>query len=371
MQAGCLLPLAALLWLAWYQLRAVQRPKLDFQATDFNRRIVAMLPRLQHPFSPTFWLCNAHLQLLWLLLREATAPALHYERRDVLTMGDGGTTALHWLGLNEPATAPTLLLLPTITGDASNMRWLVTQLRSLTGWRIVLCERRGHGDLPLTTPRLNTMGSTADLREQLQQIVQTFPASPLYAVGASAGSALLVRYLGEAGSESLIRAGVAYCPGYDIAVAWARAQPFYSRAMAKRLQRYFLKPNAQAFAAAPYFKGFKDCMASADLEDFHQHLHTLAGHASYAEYLQHSNPMSVFKNISVPMLILNAEDDPVCHISNVLEHREAIRQLSNAVLVRTTRGSHCAFFGGWRATSWGLELIRDYLVAAQKLQRGG
>jgi len=350
-----------LLWFAHYRLRAVRRPRIDFHPSDFNRAVVDRLHQLQQPYRPTPWLYNPHLQLLWLLLKEAVAPPLRYERSELLTMRDGGTTALDWLGLDAAPNAPTVVLLHTVTGDAQSMRGIASDLRSATGWRIVLCTRRGHGGLQLTAPVVNTMGCTDDLREQLHRIREQFPESPLYAMGASAGSGLLVRYLGEEGSRSLIRAAVAYCPGYDIGVAWTRTLPFYSRAMTRRLKQHFLEPHLQAFA---HLGSYSACMAARDLKEFHQNLYEMAGNASVSDYLEHSNPMLVFDRIKVPVMILNADDDPVCVIENALDHMDAIRRIPDALLVRTARGSHCAFFEGWTARPWANRLIAGYLVAA-------
>ena len=54
------------------------------------------------------------------------------------------------------------------------MRELVRDLRLMTGWRVVLCLRRGHADLKLTTPRLSIVGSTDDLREQISLVRERF-----------------------------------------------------------------------------------------------------------------------------------------------------------------------------------------------------
>lgn len=353
--------LCLLVWLMHYRLCAARPPRLDFYPSAFNRAVVDRLDQLRQAYRPTPWLYNTHLQLLWLLLQEAVVPPLRYERRDLLTMRDGGTTALDWLGLDAAPNAPTLVLLHTVTGDAQSMRGIAADLRKATGWRVVLCTRRGHGGLPLTAPRVNTMGCTDDLREQLQKISEELPESPLVAVGTSAGSGLLVRYLGEEGSRSLIRAGVAYCPGYDIGVAWTRTRTFYSRAMARRLSRHFLQPHRQAFA---HLARYEACLTASDLSEFHQNLYEMAGCASVGDYLERSNPMCVFDQITVPMMILNAADDPVCVIENALDHLDAIKRIPHALLVRTARGSHCAFFEGWRPRSWANRLIAGYLVAA-------
>ncbi|HUR41473.1 MAG TPA: alpha/beta fold hydrolase [Verrucomicrobiae bacterium] len=335
-------------------------PQLHLGNSDFTRALLPRLPQLHQPYRPTPWLPNAHFQLLWLLLREALAPPLRYEQTEVLRMRDGGTTALDWLGLDRAPSAPTIVLLHSITGDAQSLRLIVRDLNRATGWRIVVCTRRGHGALELTAPVLNTMGCTDDLREQLARIRERFPESPLYGVGVSAGSGLLVRYLGEEGARSLLRAGVAYCPAYDISVAWGRVPATYSQAMARRLKRHFLEPHAQVFG---HLKTYEACLATRDLAEFHSHFYEIAGCANMDAYLARSNPVLVFDKVAVPVMILNADDDPVCVEQNVSDHVDAVRRVPNALLVRTARGSHCAFFEGWGARSWAHRLIAGYLVA--------
>ena len=358
--------LAAAIWLRYARREIIREPELDFNASRFNASVLARLDQLREPYAPTPWLFNPHLQMLWLLLREAVEPALRYERTDLLRMRDGGTTKLDWLGLDAGAATPTLVVLPSITGDAQSMRSMVRDLRRATGWRIVVCTRRGHGDLELTAPVLNTMGCTDDLREQLTRIRSEVPDSPLYAVGMSAGSAVLVRYLGEEGPRSLIRAGVAYCPGYDIGVAWKRVPTFYNRLMAWRLKRYFLARHAKALK---HYRNFEACLSAEDLAEFHEQLYELAGCADLSDYLARSNPMRVMNDIAVPVLIINAEDDPVCVIDNARDHLDTVRNVRDALLVRTASGSHCAFLEGWTAQSWANRLIANYLLAAADVER--
>ena len=340
-------------------------PRLHYGPSPFTDAVVRRLGQLHAPYRPTPWLPNAHLQLAWLVLREAVAPRLDYDLTETLLMPDGGTIALDWLGMDRGPTRPTLVLLPSITGDAHGSRVIVRDLQRATGWRVVVCTRRGHGDLALTAPRVNTMGCTDDLRAQLARIRERMPASPLYAVGVSAGSGLLVRYLGEEGAASLIRAGVAYCPGYDLAVAWRRVQPLYSRLMARRLQRHFLQRHGRHLA---HLGSYGDCLAARDLDGFHRHLHDLAGCVDHEAYLARSNPVTVMRNLRVPVMVLNADDDPVCVAENVREHVDLVRSIPDVLLVRTAHGSHCAFLEGMRPRSWSNRLIAGYLVAAAREQ---
>jgi predicted alpha/beta-fold hydrolase len=366
--AGVVAALVVAVWMAHARRAAVRPPQLDFDPSAFNAAVLARLDSLRRPYAPTPWLGNAHLQLAWLLLLEAFAPALRYERTERLRMRDGGTTALDWLGLDGAASTPTLLVLPGITGDAQSMRLIVRDLRRATGWRIVVCTRRGHGDLALTAPVLNTMGCTHDLREQLAHIRAQVPDSPLYAVGVSAGSALLVRYLGEEGPHAQIRAAVAYCPGYDIGVAWGRVPPFYSRLMTRRLRWHFLERHAPALQ---HLDSYATCLATRDLAQFHVHAYELAGCADPGDYLARSNPALVFAAVAVPVMIINADDDPVCVVANAHDHVDIIRRIPDALMVRTAKGSHCAFLEGWRPRSWANPLMAQYLRAAHDIGDGG
>jgi predicted alpha/beta-fold hydrolase len=334
-----------------------RRPRVHCHDNPQNRHIVAALPQLQGAFRPTPWLFNAHAQLIFHGLRKGPPAAPVYDHYERLTMSDGGHTALAWRGYGLPADVPTVVVLHTITGSPQSMAELVQDLHAGTGWRIVLCVRRGHADLPLVTPRFNILGSTADLREQLQVIRTRFPASVLYGVGTSAGSGLLARYLGEEGAAAPFRAAFAYCPGYNTDDGFDKTHPFYSRLMTKKLVRQFITPHLPRIAHLPTTARLRN---AADLADFHRHMYELAGYGSYAEYAAASNPMRVFDAIKTPLMILNAEDDPVCRIGNVAPYLESMRRMPEVVLVTTAEGSHCAHYEGWSARSWSGRLMGSY-----------
>lgn len=130
-------------------------------------------------------------------------------------MQDGGVTAIAWYGYDLPKETPTIVVMHTITGTPESMRELVKDLHDHTGWRIALCLRRGHAGLPMPVPQMSIFGSTSDLKEQLSHIQKTFPQSNLYAVGSSAGTGLLVRYLGEQGVDTPFKSGICHASGYN------------------------------------------------------------------------------------------------------------------------------------------------------------
>lgn len=324
--------------------------------------ILSTLDILKRPYRPTPWLLNAHAQLIFLGFQKQRG-TMRYDHTEQLRTSDGGTVGLFWMGYQQPATTPTIVVLHTITGTPQSMHGLIADLQQQTGWRVVLCLRRGHADLALTAPTINLLGSTADLQQQLDVIQQRFPDSALYAVGSSAGSGLLVRYLGEAAEHSTFTAAFAYCPGYNTDEAFGRSHPFYSRLMAKKLVQKFITRHEPALAHLSTLSALKN---SKDLAEFQTNSYELAGYSSYADYSAASNPMQVFERIQTPLMVLNAEDDPICHIDNRQPYLELMQHMPNVSLVTTARGSHCAHYEGWRATSWATRLMAEYFLAVHR-----
>jgi len=272
-------------------------------------------------------------------------------------------TAIAWYGLHLPADTPTIVLMHTLTGTPESMAELVGDLHRHTGWRIALCLRRGHANLPMPVPKISMFGSTDDLREQIQYIQTRFSQSALYAVGSSAGTGLLVRYLGEEGENTPFKAAFALCPGYDTELGFKNVHPFYSRLMTKKLFDAFIHPYSEAWQQIP---SLPKVLAAKDLLEFQYHYFELAGYSSFEDYNQATNPIHVFENVKIPLMILNAEDDPVCHIRNLEPYKEAIQKMPNIVVVTTKKGSHCIFYEGVKQPeSWATRLIADYLRVYQ------
>ena len=79
--------------------------------------------------------------------------------------------------------------------------------------------------------------------------------------------------------------------------------------------------------------------------------------------------MCVFEQVKIPVMVLNAEDDPICHIQNFEPYKEVIQNMPNIVVVTTKKGSHCGFYEGMGQTqSWASRLMSAYLQAQHTQQ---
>lgn len=331
--------------------------ELFYTPTTANKNLIHAITLLQQGYRPTLWLANTHAQLMYLELRKKLEKPLGYDCIETLSMTDGGKTGLAWYGYHLPASTPTIVILHTLNGSPRSMQDMVRDLHHYTGWRVVVAIRRGHAGLAFDPPRFSIFGSTQDLREQLSHIEQCFPASPLYAVGSSAGSGLLVRYLGEEQQNARFKASFAFCPGYNTDEGFKYCHPLYSKYMARKLIKTFIEPHQNKLQQLSNLKTLK---AAKDLLSFQQQVYTFSGFNSYQDYSDATNPMKVFQHIHTPLMILNAEDDPVCNIQNLDPYLHDIQQMPNIIVVKTQKGSHCAYQQGWQAKSWAHQLMAKY-----------
>lgn len=340
-----------------------EQPKVYYDPKGKIKDVLDKLPQLKQKYRPTPWLANNHIHLLYFDIIRKKTIKLEYDRIDQLSMKDGGVTAIAWYGYNLPKTIPTVVIMHTITGTPESMRELVKDLHQYTGWRIALCLRRGHAGLPMPVPQISLFGSTSDLKEQLTHIQNLFPESDLYAVGSSAGTGLLVRYLGEQGTDTPFKAAFAMCPGYNTEIGFKNVHPFYSKMMTKKLFKYFIHPYQSTWSKV---SSLEKVLATTSLEEFEKEYFEMAGFQDYQSYCQAINPIYVFENVKIPLMILNAEDDPVCSIKNLEPYKETIQQMSNIAVVTTKKGSHCGFYEGWKSTSWAAKLISNYFMVDHK-----
>mmetsp|Transcript_47482 Transcript_47482/g.154121 ORF Transcript_47482/g.154121 Transcript_47482/m.154121 type:complete len:405 (+) Transcript_47482:50-1264(+) len=292
--------------------------------------IIAAAPALERPtYQPTPWARSAKANFVLATLRSRLAAL----RRNVEPPLTGRTTAVpsepdlgvEWtkdeVGVTLPPEAPIVIFLHTITGTAAQTRWLMAYASS-RGWRACTFVRRGHDPSSrLTSPTFNLLGDVSDVQLQLEAVRLAHPrASFLGMVGVSAGSGLLISYLGAAGSATPVGAACAICPAWDVGSAFgamSKAQPAAERAMLAQIRSRFVRRNERllrAFDSA----AVDACLAAQSLSDL------LAAHAPFAmrrrgatgdEYFAAHDPMAVRRNVSVPVLVLNAEDDFVCPAS--------------------------------------------------------
>lgn len=78
-----------------------------------------------------------------------------------------------------------------------------------------------------------------DLREAINHIYTTHPSTPIYAVGYSLGSNILVKYLGEEGIKTPIVSAISVGNPYDFYKSSKALSKFYSYILSRGLIAYY------------------------------------------------------------------------------------------------------------------------------------
>lgn len=324
---------------------------------------------IESNFVPARWLKNRHLQTIYPALPWAW-PRKPPLRREILSLPDGDVTAVDWHVHSDdlPETAPLLVILHGLEGSAdSSYARMLMEAAFDRGWRSCVLHFRDCGDYRNRLPRRYHAGETNDLRYFLDTLHEVPEAAkhsgPLLAVGYSLGGNVLLKYLGESGDETPLRAAAGVCVPLNLhTCAEALNQGFskvYQRHLLKRMKsavKRKFNPHTAAFdwnsaMAARTFGEFDDTVTAP-----------LHGFDGMQDYYDKCSSMRFLSGIKRPTLIINALDDPFM-TEDVIPPESALSD--DVTLEVSCCGGHVGFIEGgnpWRPTFYLPHHILDFLA---------
>jgi uncharacterized protein len=302
-------------------------------------------------YSPAWWIPGAHLQTLWgkLFRRQRAAPAV-VERWDT---PDGDFLDIH--RLSTPPGAPRVLLLHGLEGTVrSHYAQGLLNEAARRGWGADLLIFRSCGSELNRTRRFYHSGETSDIALVVDRIVTEYPNSPLAIVGVSLGGNVLLRFLGERGSDlpRQLAAAAAISVPFDLLRSSRRINQGFSRVY----QRFFL--GSLRRKAREKQRRFPDLAPPEKidglrtLEEF-DNLITgpLHGYRDAQDYYRRASSLPILDRIRTKTLLLNAVDDPMLPPEVLDDVRRIALHNPNLELEFVDRGGHAGFVAGsspWR-----------------------
>ncbi|XP_031574855.1 protein ABHD15-like [Actinia tenebrosa] len=337
--------------------------QLYYKKSRLGVLLVKKCKMLGESFTPTFWAGNAHLQTLlpWIL------PQSEIEfSREYLQMADKGIIALDWAVVNDRVldkSSPIMIIIPALTQHTPDMSSLCSSAL-VQKFRPVVFNRRGHGQTPLTTRRLQTFAEGGDLEETIVFINRMYPNADIFAVGLSSGSGLLISYLGELGANSGITAAVCISPCYD-------AEGYFKGKICQPynwLLTWKLKELLRQHPSLRECINYEYAMQSETVKDFEERVFIKLNPQYYSneEYCRLNNPMRNIANVSIPVLCVSALDDPIC--PKEIIPLSLFKTSSNFFLLATDKGGHCGFLENTWPASWANKLACDYLATVRNIE---
>src|SRR5687768_2729809 len=291
-------------------------------------------------YSPAWWIPGGHLQTLWgkLFRRQAPAPTA-LERWDT---PDGDFVELHRLRA-EPG-APRLLLLHGLEGTVRShyAQGLLNEAAS-RGWGADLLIFRSCGSEMNRTRRFYHSGETTDTAFVLERISREFPESPLALAGVSLGGNVLLKFLGERGSDlpPQLKAAAAISVPFDL----SRSAKRINRGLSRLYQRFFLNSlRRKAQQKAERFPDLAPASGSSGvrtLEDFDKLITgPLHRFRDAQDYYQRPSALPWLNRTKINTLLLSSIDDPTLPPEVLDQVREIARKNPPLHLEFVDRGGH-------------------------------
>ncbi|XVE67467.1 hypothetical protein DITRI_Ditri08aG0163600 [Diplodiscus trichospermus] len=344
--------------------------------SDLYQSVVSKCKILHGRYLVTPWLSSPHLQTGFLSVF-ASAPPVTYKRH-LFRAFDGGTIALDWLTYSDVVEGtscvidssaalkgdktPIVIVIPGLTSDSSAayVKHLAFNL-ARQRWNVVVSNHRGLGGVSLTSDCCYNAGWTEDVRKIIDHMHCEYPEAPLYAVGTSIGANILVKYLGEDGTNTPLVGAAAICSPWDLLICdrfinRRPVQKIYDRALTVGLQGYAQLHQSILSRLADW----ESILKSSSVRDFDNHATRVLGKFETVDtYYRRSSSTNYVENVSVPLLCINALDDPVC-TSEAIPWDEC-RANENVILATTPHGGHLAFYEGITASSlWWVRAVGEY-----------
>jgi uncharacterized protein len=269
-------------------------------------------------------------------------PKFRYERETITTYDDDFLD-LDWHKTNSPSSKLALVLHGLEgTSESAYVKNAVLKLHSI-GYDALVMNFRGCSGRPNKLHKSYHSGKTEDLDLVINYILNHYHYDEIVLVGFSVGGNMVLKYLGEKGSEldKQIKKSVTFSVPVDLkSSADTLAKP--NRAI---YMKYLLgKLYKKLLVKQKLFPEFIDLRNFSEIKTFHQfdarYTAPMNGFKDELDYWEKASSKPYLNRITIPSLLITAKDDPFlgpeCPPETCLN--------SNFRVLLTDKGGHVGFW---------------------------
>lgn len=196
------------------------------------------------------------------------------------------------------------------------------------------------------TPVTYCAANTSDLERVVQHVKGLYPQAPVLGAGVSLGGMILLNYLARKRTESGMVAGI------TISVAWdalkssdSMEEPLNWLLFNKHLTSGLRQKVSRHRKILEKVVDVDYVLKARTIREFDERFTShLFGYKSCVDYYRDASPGKKLHHTAIPILCLNAADDPFSPQSSFPV--SVVQTLSNVALVLTAHGGHIAFLQG-------------------------
>ncbi|XP_068714119.1 monoacylglycerol lipase ABHD2-like [Montipora foliosa] len=364
-------------------------PKIFSSKNPFIDRVLKSCPILFEKYQPPLiWGKSGHLQtIIAALCGRKNCPILTGTLHDT-QLADGTLVTyeifepLKNVSLVENQEQLTVVIVPGIA-NCSETQYVRTfaNYAMHQGFRVAVLNHLGAKKKEgLSTPRIFTYGGTEELAAVICHLTSVLDHKRLIGVGFSMGGNILMKYLGEEPSrQGFFECGISVCQGYDILRAkfflhqWDGLRRFYNwgltRTMKNIIDRHvrvlFQGPNFTSHQSKSSIHHVRSSSCLAELDDVFSK--KMAGFHHLDEFYVVSSCCNYINQIKIPVLLLNALDDPLVPEELFVTPHNHVKCNESAIFVITHHGGHLGFFEGGlfdvEPVTWLDKALMQYTIA--------
>ncbi|XP_032829856.1 monoacylglycerol lipase ABHD2 [Petromyzon marinus] len=363
-------------------------PDLFFQDSPLARHLLKSCPLLTKEYvPPLLWGKSGHVQtVLYGKMGRVSCPQPHGLRKTVL-MPDGSSSTFDLFEALAPHSTGedfTMVICPGIANHSEKtyIRTFVDHAQR-SGYRCAVLNHLGAlASIKLTAPRMFTYGCTWEYGAMVRRVRKLYPNTKLVVVGFSMGGNIVCKFLGE---DRENQEGVACCisvgQGYSALIAsptflqWDNFRRFYNFMMADNMKRIILSHKELLLGDGNGKR--PSCLQEMDFNRLYTAtslmqiddviMRKFHGYSTLQDYYEKESCAPFLQNIKVPMLLVNALDDPIVHSSLLVIPRTLAEKKENVMFALTLHGGHLGYFEGAvllpEPLTWMDKLIVEYANA--------
>ena len=275
----------------------------------------------------------------------------------------------HWQF--EPRRHPALVLLHGLEGSSDSGYMLGTAEKAFrAGFSVLRLNQRNCGGTESLTPTLYNSGLSVDIRAVALELLEKDRLAEIFVAGFSMGGNLVLKMVAELGSSAPaeLRAAIGVCPSCDLAAcADAIGEPrnvLYERHFVKRLKERMRLKSAMFPGRYP-INGLDRVRTVREFDDVITA--RFCGFRDADDYYARSSALPLLGSISVPALLLTAQDDPMIPFRSF--DAAALQRNPHLELLAPRHGGHCAFISRSSGDErfWAESCIVEFCLAHSRL----
>ncbi|KAM3177478.1 hypothetical protein ACTXT7_004455 [Hymenolepis weldensis] len=359
---------------AYYFLAARSPPVLYGRSKKLLNFFRSHVPFLNEIYSPFVFGFTGRIQTVLRPIFHRT-DKVDYEE-EYISFSDGGEMQLSWSNIKGMSdNTPIVVLLPGLTGCGccSYIASLVKEINNCN-YRCVVANNRGTCRHKLKTPKTYCAAHTSDVSTVFEHVRNRFPDASMVAVGISLGALLVFNYLADEQNDTSkpcpLTAAMCICMPWDVSQASDKLEKsldwlLFNYPLTHGLRQLVIR-NAEvlsekydvprilklsaigSFDVAIYILFCKT--KSRSIREFDESMTVgMFGYNSVDEYYADASPATKIHRVRIPILCLNAADDPFVPFQS-LPLNVVNDSNSNVILALTRHGGHIGFLAGFLPT---------------------